>query len=257
MGEEIIFNKIFLLDYFFEKEQLLNIQIFSPEDSNINYNIECTVGRIMGSKNLSYRHKIISESEETKFDLIIDAKNAKESKELVKLKVNFELCPHKNELIKNFDFYEVFYTLNNFIDGKNYRSIYKSEEIKGADKSNFAFEEIQLPKDYLCEKDEDQILIRFYDTMFTEFGDSKITFGEIKAKSGLVGGYQRANYYFDVVEKESHQAIGKVSFIMKQQKIKTFVDHLCENLRINLIIAIDFTASNGILFTLFLFYVKN
>jgi len=54
--------------------------------------------------------------------------------------------------------------------------------------------------------------------MFIEFGDSKITLEEIKAKSGLVGRYQRANYYFDMVEKESHQAIGKVSFIMNQQK---------------------------------------
>ena len=245
MGEEIVFNKIFLLDYIFEKEQLLSIQIYSPEDSNINFTIDCNVARIMGSRNLSYRHKIGPEMEENidgnnKFDLIIDAKNAIESKELVKPKVNFSLYPHRNDLAKNYDLYEVFFTLNNFIDGKNYRSIYKSEELRGTNGNNLVFDEIQVPKDLICEKDEDQILIRFYDTKFIEFADAKITYGEIKAKSGMSG-----NDYFEVVEKDSHQAMGKISIGFKNQKIKTFVDYLSENLEINLIIAIDFTASNG------------
>lgn len=251
MGEQIIFNKIFLLDYIFEKEQLLNIKIFSPEDSNIQFEIDCTVARIMGSRNLCYIHKIVEESDEgQKLDLIIDAKNAKESKELVKLKVELELYQHKAEMLGGFDLYEVFFTLNNFIDGKNYRSIYKSEEVKGVNNrndinNNLSFNEIQIPKDLLCEKDEDHILFRFYDTKFFEFADTKVTYKDLRDMCGVVGNYPGSGNYWDVYEKESKQAIGRVKFNYKAQKIKTFVDYLSENLQINLIIAIDFTASNG------------
>lgn len=250
MGEEIIFDKIFLLDYIFEKEQLLNIQIFSPEESNLIFNIDCTVARIMGSKNLSYRHKILSSTEESlegdkKFDLIIDAKNAKESKELVKLKVNFSLNS-RSDLLKDYDLYEVFFTLNNFIDGKNYRSIYKSEELRGTNGNNLVFDEIQIPKDLICEKDEDQIMIRFYDTKFIEFADARATFGQIKAKSGMTDNFSNFNNSIEVVEKDAQKGIGRLNITLKQQKIKTFVDYLSENIEINLIIGIDFTASNGI-----------
>jgi len=242
MGEEIIYNKIFLLDYFFEKEQLLKIQIFSPEDPNIKFSLDCTVGRIMGSKNLSYSHQFFSEGQEygNKLSLIIDAKNAKESKELIKLKISLNFDPNKLHPLRKYDLVEVFYSINNFIDGKNYRSIYKSEEKENIN-GYFLFEELLISKDQLCENDSDQILIRFYDSKYIEFAYTKTCLKEIRMKNALNG----SNEFCEVFEKESNQSIGRINYSFKQQLNKTFVDYLSNNLQINLIIGIDFTASNG------------
>jgi hypothetical protein len=254
MGEDIVFNKSFLLDYIFEKEQLLKIIITSPDKPNLENTLECTVARIMGSKNLCYKQKILlinyeeepqENVQEKDFELIIDAKNAKESKELIKLRVFFNLIEQKRNLLKNYEFSQIFFTLNNFIDGKNYRSIYKSEELADR-KGILAFDEIQIHKDQLCINDSDKILIRFYDSNCIEFADIFTNLEEIKIKNSNNVNNIIANNFSDVEEKESKQIFAKISYSFKAQKYKTFIDYLSENLEINLVIGIDFTASNGI-----------
>jgi len=248
-GEDIVFNKIFLLDYIFEKEQLIKIVISCPEDSKIEYIVECTVARVMGSKNLSYKHKILFETEESnenQFNLIIDAKNTKESKELLKLQINLSIDGFKREFMKSYNLREVFFTLNNFIDGKNYRSIYKSEEVSDNNKKNFSYEEIKIPKELICSNNLDKIMIQFYDENLTEFAYAITTLEEIKEKSiGNTENWSSSRFCRVFKNENKAEHIGIISFKLYEQKMKSFIDHLSENLDINLIIGIDFTASNG------------
>lgn len=249
MGEELIFDKFFSLDYFFEKEQLLKIQIISPEDKNIDYLVNTTIGTVMGSKNLSFRKEIRSKEigEEGQsavlFDLIVDAKNAFASKEILKMKINFRFeLKNKKQLEKSLilDLGEVFFTIANKIDGKNYRNIYKSEELINKENVfNQDFNEFVLQKDFVCEKNSDEVLFRFYDSKFKEFGILSTNLNQMK----------ESNCNLNVKEPKTKSLIAVVKFEVKEAINKSFVDYLAEGMQINLVIGIDFTASNGILKT--------
>ena len=231
MGENIIFSKVFLLDYIFEKEQLLKLIITSPEDYSLEFTINTTIARIMGSRNFNYKHDIIF-SENGKFDLIIDAKNFKNSKEMVKIKtmLNFSSTINYKNVLKYYDTKEMFFTVNNCIKG-DIRGLYKSEEVK---ESNYLeFSEFNIPKDLLCENNSDVILIRLYDSNFMEFAEIKTDLQKMLNNCNI-----------KVVEIKSKEIIGNMSIFAKQIIKKTFVDYLGEGMQINLVIGIDFTASN-------------
>jgi len=242
MGEEIIFDKIFSLDYYFEKEQLLRIIINSPEDSSFQYTVNTTIGTIMGSKNLNFKHEIYSndtiefEENSALFDLIIDAKNAKISKEI--LKININLCFNKNKknLVKNFDFKEIFLTIANKIDGKNYRKIYKTEELSDRDISlPYDFKEFIIQKELLCEDNSDEVLIKLYDSKLKEFGMVSTSLNKMKDSFKSEA----------ILDLRNNSIIGAMKYTIKESINKSFVDYLAEGLQINLVIGIDFTASNG------------
>jgi len=255
MGEELIYDKFFCLDYFFEKEQLLKILITSPEDSSLEFLVNTTIGTIMGSKNLSFQHEVSSNNEIDElgqspvlFDLIVDAKNAIVSKEILKIKINFcfnKMNKKQIEKSSNYDFSEVFFTIANKIDGKNYRNIYKSEEIASKDNkdnlaTNQSFNEFVVQKDFICEKASDEILLRFYDAKVKEFGVVCTHLAKIKENT--------SNKAAEVLlELKTKSQLGAVKFEVKEAINKSFVDYLAEGMQINLVIGIDFTASNGIL----------
>ena len=188
----------------------------------------------MGSRNLSFKKIIFSIEDEQKeiFDLIIDAKNSQISKQIVKMKFNFFFTNLKKYFSKKYNFEEIFFTIANKIDGKNFRNLYKSEEIK--ERENYNFSEFIIAKELLCETDNDEILIRVYDKNIFEFGSILTNLTNI-----------RENKNNNVLEISEKQIIGILKFACKYDTSKTFVDYLAGGMQINLVIGIDFTASNG------------
>jgi hypothetical protein len=248
MGEEIIFDKYFTIDYLFEKEQLIKITIISEEDNSFNYSFETTVGTIMGTKSLSFKKNIFSEEDDETlfFDIFLDAKNAEISRKIIKFKTEIKLFPNTNKNINN---NEIFFVISNKIDGKNFRNTYKSEEIIYKEKEkelteNSSIDKIRtftdfiLYKNFVCENDDDEILINFYDEKFNIFAKIETNLSEIREKDN-------DNKAFNLNDNISSKKIGSFKVKILEKINKTFVDYLADGMQINLVIGIDFTASNG------------
>jgi hypothetical protein len=247
MGEEITYDKIFSLIYTFEKEQYLKFLIISPEESLLNFEVKMTVAKIMGSRNFCVKQKLINESDG--FILQIDGKNSIESKMVSKLKIDFNVNngfgkSNSNSLAYNID--EIFYTLSNFIDHKNYRNVYKSEERYY---NLLNFDELVISKDLLYENESDQILIKLYDADFQEISDIHITIEEIKSSYDNI--FKKQISYKDNKDMNASNAFnipelfGSVTIKYSEFTKKTFIDYLYSGIDICLSIGIDFTASNG------------
>ena len=176
----------------------------------------------MCTRNLSTKFDVLSLNSEKIFDLLVDAKNPKESKEMLRLKID---CLFSQEYCYVLNKYQsVFYVISNFGDGKNYRMIYKSEEVS-TNSINFA--ELYIVKSLIYDSENDPIKIDFYDL------NSKIFASTIIKK--------RSIDLFDT----SNKYIGNANMRYQIENSKSFVDYLSDGLQINLIIGVDFTASNG------------
>ncbi len=230
VGSEIIFQKYFLLDYIFEREQQLRILITCVHNPSLQYVKETTVANFMGTRNLSSNYEIKTSNGGTAFDLVLEAKNSKESQEIVCFNL---VCESNQEIFQNLNkTKDCFFVIYNFTDGKNFRKIYKSEE---SQTQNLRFEEIQLDREIFFNEETEPLKIEFYDMYFNVFAVCKTSILEIKQK--------KMSHIFD--PKYQERDIGILNFSINFIKKKTFIDYLSEGMQINLIIGIDFTASNG------------
>lgn len=228
-GAQIIFQKFFLLDYIFEREQPLRIVISSPVNTSLQYVINTTVANFMGTRYLSTRYEVKNESGQVAMELQLEAKNAKESQEIARFcaecKFNQEFFGVSNK-INN-----VFYVLSNFTDGKNFRKVYKSEEVS---MMNMLYEEMQIEKAFLFDSENDPVKIEFYDMNYEVFAVSNTSISEIKNKNSV-----------EIFNTKDNIQIGFAKIQLGFEIRKTFIDYLSEGMQINLVIGIDFTASNG------------
>lgn len=119
----------------------------------------------------------------------------------------------------------VFYILSNCNDGINWRRVYKSEE-RGSDSS---YDPIDIEASLLCLGDfNKKIKIEFID----EKGNTLLDQGTLTVNDFIDNG---------LLELESGR---KISATIEQFKLLEFIDYLNMGLEINLIVSIDFTASN-------------
>jgi hypothetical protein len=140
-GNEINFGSNFGVNYFFEKEQILNGEII--ENSIIVSNFSITIGQIMGSKGLTKRIPIKNIKNESDLcDLIIEAKKREENNLRNILYFNLSLILEHNNFKPNLR--NIFLVIKTYNDGKNYRPIYKSNENNIECNKEFKFNEIKL-----------------------------------------------------------------------------------------------------------------
>ena len=80
----------------------------------------------------------------------------------------------------------------------------------------------------------DPIKIEFYDMNFNVFGYSNTSIQDIKARKSI-----------EIFDLKSNKKIGSANINLIFETRKNFVDYLADGMQINLVIGIDFTASNG------------
>ena len=205
-----------IINYFFEREQKLLIEVskFSGNGKFFKYNINTTLGCIMGSRKNTFNQEIPQSAGEI---LTISAEKIGQSEEIFILELN--VIPDKTvdwNDIKN----KIFFKLNS---GGN--QIYKSECI--SDKGEF--EIVKIPAGILNKG----LNFQFINYKSDMVGDIFTTIKEMvngKIFSIKMGGN---NFCFNIVSKS------------RLKKILTFIDYLRLGVQICLSIAIDFTGSNG------------
>lgn len=208
-NNEYSYKNSFELDYFFEKNQKILIQVVS-EDNSVLDNMETTIGKVMGSM------KNTTTISGNTVNITLQTKKVQDSK----TNVSFGMaCPQLQGDSK------FFYILSNFNDDKNWRKVYKSEERSPGEN----FDLVEMTSASLCLGNEkknikidvhtasNQAIIDSAEFNISDTSNSK----QIRFKGG-----NSINVYFEV------------------NKALSFVDYLTQGLEINLVVGVDFTASN-------------
>ena len=209
----VVLNTPILIDYYFEKEQYLLIEIIRIE-KNIpeEFKVETTLGCIMGSRKNSFSTNISSSENEI---LILEAEKFEKTQE--DLNIKFEIRTNRYisfDKVKYKMYYEIY----------SDKILYRSECLN--DKGIFDY--VKIPS---CLFKDNTIKILFYNN-----------------RRKIVGNFTLSIYKF--INKEIFKVnLNGVNFkvISNSQLIKnyTFVDYLKAGIQIGLLIAIDFSESNG------------
>ena len=231
-GNEINFGSNFGVNYFFEKEQILNGEII--ENSIIVSNFSITIGQIMGSKGLTKRIPIKNIKNELDLcDLIIEAKKREENNLRNILYFNLSLILEHNNFKPNLR--NIFLVIKTYNDGKNYRPIYKSNENNIECNKEFKFNEIKLESNVK----EMKLNFEIYDSL----DDNLIGNGKILIQELLNN--KNNPFSLELDDPINNYKIGTLKINFKMIKKNSFIDYLKGGMQINMEIAIDYTASNG------------
>ena len=202
-----------VIRYYFEKEQPLIIEILKTKfDDSETFQLDTTLGCIMGSRKNTYQANIFTSESEI---LILKGEKLNQSEEVIK--VTFDIKPNKKvsfEDIKNKMYFEI------FSDIILYRSEYINKE--------GIFDSIKIPLGLFK---DNNIIIIFYNSSKQSCGNFIFNIGDFTYRKSFkikVNGIQ-----FQIISK---------SYITKNF---TFVDYLKAGIEIGLSVAIDFTKSNG------------
>ena len=215
---QLTFDKFFICDFYFEKEQILEI-ILNKNNQKININV--ALGTILGSRQLTYIYKYDNNE-------AIMIKAEKFGNNNYSLKFKMQLRMNENNLEQsNFFNNKIYYTVTS-----GNTKLYKSEIIK----NDGTFELVHIP---IC------LLQPFYTVSFFIYNGNNQLLGsfnkslqEIKQNNNKISNrpliiplnYNKNIYIFDYTEKCINY---------------TFTDYINAGVQIALSIGIDFTGSNG------------
>ena len=211
------FQKPFVLEFFFEKEQFIEFEIIG----DIEAKIQTSLHNILGC-----RDQIFKENIKGTDDIILEVTGISMQKDLISiLNINITV---EGELNKKAILYE--------IDKKNGNeevNLYKSEGIRGnVSKKKINFKLLRLPDIFICdskEKDKSKLCISFHDVMRRRFlGQCERPLSSLINKNTIVKLKQGLTANIKINEIKNY----------------SFLDYLRCGMEINLTVAIDFTISN-------------
>ena len=230
---EIINNYIIesIYEFIFGKEQKLLIEMIIKErDKQTIYNVEVSVGQLIGNNRIdNNKNNQIFNFEGLKEELSIKAEQMKNGEEfliihfILKISSNNNVKPTKEEIVKYFieEKYKFYFTVENNCG----EPIYESEAFTDNGKFNI----IQIPKKHLNSK----FYISFHSKK-NNFGKISTNLKDFTEKIGNLIFIQRLsiNHYMKIL-----------NYSMIREEV-TFLDYINEKIRIGLCIGIDFTQSN-------------
>ena len=208
----VTFNTCYICDYFFERQQYLNIQLLKNNQTDgIN---KVTLGTIVGSPNCTYKISIGSKGE----NIIINAQSLKDTDSFI----DFDFIVKNN----NIDFSDI----NNKISYKIYnqgRILYQSESISSFGK----FDPIRIPMAIL----EPEFTIYFLNSR-----QKTLTFKN-ETINTFIQPNQKILFYLGLNVNNNTIGIYNNSKIYREY---SFIDYLKNGVTIKLTLGIDFTSSN-------------
>lgn len=201
------FNTSYNIDYHFETNQYLNISVQTQSKSHDQIT-SVPIGSVLSCKDNTKRINLQN------YDLEITIKKVSDKK--TNLVMSFA-NPSSNN---------AFFILSNFSDGANWRKVYKSEE---KDCSQI-FDKVEISTEILCLGDMNKkILLEICDSSrYVVLDEGEFTLTQI------------------IENKSVNMKSGSVLKLVVSEVTKemTFLDYISAGLDINLMIGVDFTASN-------------
>ena len=225
-GEKIDFGTIFTFNYFFEKVQILKLNIY--EENQELTEMDIVVGNIMGSKNFMYSQKI-------EVNDLYYGKIQLELKQKMKTSLNNQI----SKFLIRVELYEIkegeyFLVLKRKNKDSKWRDCYKSNEFIPMN-GLYKLKQFQIDLSDLCNSKNEIILIELHSNELIE-GYSHFSIDKLENLN--------TNEFILTKDLNSSEIIGKIIINYDSQSKKTFMEYLKEGLNLNLNIAIDYTLSN-------------
>ncbi len=225
-GEKIDFGTIFTFNYFFEKVQILKLNIY--EENQELTEMDIVVGNIMGSKNFMYSQKI-------EVNDLYYGKIQLELKQKMKTSLNNQI----SKFLIRVELYEIkegeyFLVLKRKNKDSKWRDCYKSNEFIPMN-GLYKLKQFQIDLSDLCNSKNEIILIELHSNELIE-GYSHFSIDKLENLN--------TNEFILTKDLNSSEIIGKIIINYNSQSKKTFMEYLKEGLNLNLNIAIDYTLSN-------------
>ena len=214
----VVFQKSFIMEYFFEKDQQILVSIFknSLGGDSTKLDFKSSVGSIVGSRNNTLIKKIDNNNPET---IKISAIELKDNMEY--LNIDFQIqsnIPLNWDESKNYFYY--------IVSGKT--QLYKSETVAKNGKLNPSRIPISLLRP--------EFSITIYDCHQKAVAHCRTTIEEFTKQGG--------QYSTISVPLSKHRTL-TLTNKSAVRKSYTFIDYLKNGVQLGLVIAIDFTGSNG------------
>lgn len=231
-GSEIAFAVTFVVDYYFEREQTLILQLYD-DLSNLLSTVQTTLGNIMGSRGMCKSFPCINKEGNPLGEIFVDCKNAVKTKK--RLTLNFTSKLERSD---------VYMMINNNNDGKTWRPVYKSQEYFNA--TYVEYKPITLKSELLYGGDDTRpVLIEFFRCNGnTKIGQVMFNFNQLRQHPSSTFPIEESN---GVYHNQNLQAkeIGELTISFSEDEGMSFIDHLKNGMQVSLIVGIDFTSSNG------------
>ena len=208
--QQINCSKFLTCDFYFEKEQDIQIIIFKNKKP---IPIKTTLGKIIASKNCIYTKKYFQDE-----ILEIKAEKLAKNEKLVDIKFNLK----HNSIINFFEKNQMYF----LITSANNKKIYKSAEIK----SDGTFDPIHIPVSLL----QPVYTVKFFTLQ------KKLLFTFNRSIENL-----QCNEKYEGKVNLSYNNFITLKDDSEITKNYTFIDYIKSGVKIALSIGIDFTASNG------------
>uniref|UniRef100_A0A1A8HIV2 Copine-3 n=1 Tax=Nothobranchius korthausae TaxID=1143690 RepID=A0A1A8HIV2_9TELE len=244
------FAKKFVVDYYFEIVQTLKFGIYDIDNKTVDLSdddflgeLECTLGQVVSSKNLTRPLILKNKTPAGKGTIIISAEEIKDNRV-----VNFEVQARKldnKDLFGKSDPYLEFHKQT----GSGWQLAHRTEVVKN--NLNPTWKPFRIPLQSLCGGDmEKPIKVECYDYDNDGSHDLIGTFETTMKR--LQEASQTSPAEFECInskkkqKKKSYKNSGVVCVKLCQVvKEYTFLDYIMGGCQINFTVAVDFTGSNG------------
>ncbi|ETN18439.1 hypothetical protein PPTG_04043 [Phytophthora nicotianae INRA-310] len=248
-------TKLFLVEYHFESVQHLKVEVYdqdssSPDklkDQDFIGGAEFTLGQLMGAPGQSGSFLLTRGKSTSKHQgsLLVKAEEAKASSEAVRFRFSAASLANMDGMFSKSDPFLVLSRLRE--DGQSWTQVHRTETIDNNLNPNWRV--FELPMQQLCNGDPKRPLsLQVFDEdrggKSDLIGHVQTTFEEIQGKRGT-------NFVLhnEALQKKKGKKYTNAGLLVVTEveifRDHTFIDYLRGGLEMNLIIGIDYTASNG------------
>ncbi|KAE8890881.1 Copine-3 [Phytophthora fragariae] len=247
--------KLFLVEFHFESVQQLKVEVYDQDSSSPDKlkeqdhigGAEFTLGQLMGAPGQSGSFLLTRGKSKSKHQgsLLVRAEEVKASNEAARLRFSATALANMDGLFSKSDPFLVISRLRE--DGGSWTQVHRTETIDNNLNPNWR--RFELPLQQLCNGDHRRPLrLEVFDEdrggKFELIGQVQTTLEEILGKRGT-------NYtlHNETLQKKKGKKYTNAGLLVVAEvelyREHSFIDYLSGGLEMNLIIGIDYTASNG------------
>ena len=234
------FSKTFVVDYIFEKQQHIKFEVIDIDGPNeFDFIGDCytTVGKIMGSKNQMTVLDLHDKAQKKTGKIIIRAEKVGENKENLFFKIKCQNIPDIHFFSRTAPFLRIYRCR----DDNFWLKVYESPNFKG--NLNPVFPLIEMTTQKLCNGNYHRpIKIEVWDYRgsgsHNYISECYLTLNKL---------FNEELRRFPLRNTKKNKEAGVLIFeqVTKEERPE-FIDYIRGGLQLNLLLAIDFTGSNGI-----------
>ncbi|KAG1707360.1 hypothetical protein DVH05_026552 [Phytophthora capsici] len=248
-------GKLFLVEYHFESVQQLKVEVYDQDSSSPDKlkeqdhigGAEFTLGQIMGASGQSGSFLLTRGKHSSKHQgsLQVKAEEAKASSEAVRLRFSATALANMDGMFSKSDPFLVISRLRE--DGSSWTQVHRTETIDNNLNPNWR--RFELPMQQLCNGDYKRPLtLQVFDE---DRGGKSELIGQVQTTLEEIQGKRGTNFILhnEVLQKKKGKKYTNAGLLVVAEaetyREHTFIDYLRGGLEMNLIIGIDYTASNG------------